>query len=396
MQISTSRLTTIFIVAFLNLIGFGIIIPLLPFYADTFGADAGQIGLLIASYPAAQLLASPFLGRLSDRFGRRPVLIWTILGNAVAFVIFAWAESLTVLFISRIASGLMMGNGSVIQAYVADITGEHDRATGLGRLGAALGLGFIIGPAMGGVLAPLGYEAPAYAAAMLSLLNTFAVYMWLPESKGSGKSAIAAISLSSMRHALRRPFISTLLSVRFLFSLAFSTFTTIFALFAQKELLLNADQTGYLLAYAGFLIVLVQGIVIERLVRVFRDGPLIFYSIIMMVLALAGWAYSSTVLLVVLVMIPLTLASGVFRTIVSSSLTKTVEDDEIGGILGISMSLDSLTRVVAPAAGGFLMESIGTGAPALFSAALLAAILPLAWKKFVAGSKNSFNREPRS
>lgn len=379
------RLTVIFIIAFLNLVGFGIIIPLLPFYAETFGADAAIIGLLIASYPAAQFISAPLLGRLSDRFGRRPVLLWTVVGNAFAFIAFGLAGSLTILFISRIFSGLMMGNGSVIQACVSDITEGKQRTASLGKIGAALGLGFIVGPAIGGVFSHFGFSMPAYVAALLSLINYVAIFFMLPETRDplTTHSEATRVSLKRLIRVLRISEVRLLANTRFFFSLAFSTFTTIFALFAQQKLGLNADQTGYILAYAGVLIVIVQGFVVEKLITFFSEGWLVLSSMILMVISLLGWSFSNSVLLVLIVLLPLSLSSGVFRTVLTSMFTCVVEPDEVGGTLGLSLSIDSFTRIIAPGIGGYLIGKWGAGAPALLSAFLLMLVIPLTWKRYL-------------
>ena len=285
-------LTTIFIIAFLNLIGFGIIIPLLPYYAETFGANATQVGLLIAAYAAAQFIGSPIWGRFSDRYGRRPALMISVAGAAIGYIIFGLAGSLTVLFLSRILAGFMGGNISVAQAYIADVTDAKDRAKGLGLVGAAFGLGFITGPAIGGALSAWGYDIPAYAAAVLDLFNLAAIYYWLPESltreqmQANNASREPKFSIRELHRALTRPLVGALLNSQFIFSLAFATFTTVFALFAQHRLNLDAQSTGYILAYVGILIVIVQGGLIGKLTAYFSEGFLLFWSTVMMAIAL--------------------------------------------------------------------------------------------------------------
>lgn len=175
-----SRLTILFIIVFIDLLGFSLILPLLPFYAETFGATPFQIGLLVASYAAAQLIGAPLLGRMSDRFGRKPVLVISLVGTFVGFLLLGFANSLWMLFASRLLDGFTGGNISVAQAYITDITDESNRAKGLGMLGAAFGLGFIIGPAAGGLLSVYGFAVPAFLAAGLSLISILGVIFFLP------------------------------------------------------------------------------------------------------------------------------------------------------------------------------------------------------------------------
>lgn len=392
-------LTTIFIIVFLNLMGFGIIIPLLPYYAGTFGANATEVGLLIAAYAAAQFLGSPVWGRFSDRYGRRPALMISVGCGVIGYIIFGLATSLTVIFLSRILSGFMGGNISVAQAYIADVTDEKDRAKGLGLIGAAFGLGFITGPAIGGVLSMWGYPVPAYAAAFLDFFNLIAIHFWLPESltrqqmQMNHMSAGPSFSIRELYQTLTRPLVGALLNSQFIFSLAFAMFTTVFALFAQHRLKLDAQSTGYILAYVGLLIVIVQGGLIGKLTAFFNEGFLVFWSTALMAVTLLAWAFVEQVWTLLIVLIPLALASGVFRTVINSALSKAVSKEEIGGTMGISSSIDSLTRVIAPSAGGFVLGHYGSSAPGIASAILLLIFIPYAWRKFISNPHPGLNRD---
>src|SRR5919204_4290368 len=182
LRLVTRPLLIIFLTIFVNLIGFGIIIPLLPFYAQTFGASPVVIGLLFAVFSLCQLLAAPALGDLSDRYGRRPVLVFSLAGTVLSFAMLALARSVAMLFLARIVDGLSGGNISTARAYVADVTEPKDRARAYGLIGAAFGLGFILGPALSGVLARVSYTAPIWAAAIVTLIATFVAWFWLPET----------------------------------------------------------------------------------------------------------------------------------------------------------------------------------------------------------------------
>ena len=188
-----SRLTTIFLVVLVDMLGFSLILPLLPYYAETFGATPTIVGLLVASYAAAQMIGAPLLGRFSDRFGRRPVLLISIFGTFVGFILLGVGGSLLILFISRMLDGLTGGNITVAQAYITDVTDEKNRAKGLGMIGAAFGLGFILGPAAGGLLSTYGYAVPSFVAAALALINLVAVFFFLPESLTAEKLSLIHI-----------------------------------------------------------------------------------------------------------------------------------------------------------------------------------------------------------
>jgi DHA1 family tetracycline resistance protein-like MFS transporter len=408
-QVDRKRLITVFIIVFVDLLGFGLILPLLPYYADNYGASPILVGLLASSYAAAQLVGAPVLGRLSDRHGRRPILLISIAGTVVGFLLLGLAEplgkalagdsslattnaiTLAILFLSRILDGVTGGNISVAQAYITDITDEQNRARGLGLIGAAFGLGFIIGPAAGGALsAGERYAVPAFAAAALATLNWLAVLFWLPESlTDENKTELAtqparsSLSIRELVNALQRPRFGPLLRVRFLYGLAFATFTGVFALYAQYHLQLDSAATGYLLAYVGLLSVLVQGVAIGRLTKRFAENRLIFAAVIVLAVSLLAWAFTPNVFLLLVVLAPLAFASGVLNTVVSSDITKSVYPEEVGGALGLASSVESLTRVIGPAAGGFLLGSLGTWAPGVAAAVIMAWVVAFVWRRLI-------------
>jgi DHA1 family tetracycline resistance protein-like MFS transporter len=379
-------LASIFLIVFIDLLGFGLILPLLPYYAETFGASDTVVGLLVASYAAAQLVGAPILGRFSDRFGRRPILLLSLVGTLLGFLLLGFANTLWLLFAARILDGLTGGNISVAQAYITDVTDAKSRAKGLGMIGAAFGLGFIIGPASGGLLSQWGYAVPAFVAAGLVTVNLLMVALWLPESLPPEKRETAAekrpsVNFSALTDALKRPFTGPLLITRFFFGLAFSTFQTIFALYALRRFNLDATQTGFILTYVGVLAAVVQGALVGRLSERFRDDVLIFVSVGIMALSLLGWALSPSVLVLLIILAPTAFAGGILNTVISSALTKAVEPQEVGGILGLSASIESATRVIAPTVGGILLGRIGTWAPGTFGAIILAGLFVYVWNK---------------
>ena len=243
----TRPLLIIFLTIFVNLIGFGIIVPLLPFYAETFGASPVVIGLLFAVYSLCQLIAAPLLGDLSDRYGRRPVLVFSLAGTVVSFVMLAVAHSITMLFLARIVDGLSGGNISTARAYVADITEPKDRARAYGLIGAAFGMGFIMGPALSGVLARVSYTAPIWAAAALTLVATAMAWLWLPETVHRAHAGTGN-PLDYLPELFRRPALRRVLTIDFVYWFSFAIFQTTFALFAARRFGFDASHTGYLFA----------------------------------------------------------------------------------------------------------------------------------------------------
>jgi DHA1 family tetracycline resistance protein-like MFS transporter len=381
------RLALLFAFVFVDVLGFSLILPLLPYYAATFAATPTIVGLLLGANAATQFIGAPIIGRLSDRYGRRPLLILSIAGTVAGFAMLGLANSLAMLFASRILDGFLGGDISLAQAYITDVTDEKNRARGLGLIGASFGLGFIFGPALGGTLSAGGnYNLPAFVAAGLSALNLLGVLLWLPESLpperrtqrvGSPRTAFTARALWE---ALNRPCVGPLLSVRLFYGLAFTIFQTIFALFAQKRLALDAQATSYVLTYVGLLIVVIQGGGMGLLTKRFSDKQLIFGGTILMAFSLLGWALIPSLWLLLVILAPLALAGGVLNVGSNSALTKSVYPEEVGGVLGLSASLGSLTRVVSPVAGGFLLEAVGTAAPGIVGALLMAWLIAYTWR----------------
>ena len=369
-------LFSIILVVFIDLLGFSLIIPLLPYYAQTFNASDTTIGLLVASYAAAQLIGAPLLGRASDRYGRRPILVISIFGTFLGFLIFGFATSLAMLFASRILQGLTGGNLSVAQAYITDVTDAKSRNRGLGMIGAAFGLGFIIGPAVGGLLSNISYSVPAFVAAALSFINLLLIVFWLPESLTPEKRSQltqknSAFSLDALLQALKHPLTGPLLITRFLYSLAFVILQSIFSLFALKRLNMSVVTTGFVLTYVGVVSVVTQAWLVGKLSQKFKDILLIEAGILVLALGLLVWAFAPNVPLLVFSVTPIAFAGGMLNTIVPSALTKTVEPQEVGGILGLSTSVESSTRVIAPLLGGFLLDRVSYWAPGVFGALLL-------------------------
>jgi MFS transporter, DHA1 family, tetracycline resistance protein len=376
---NNKRLFSIILVVFIDLLGFSLILPLLPYYAETFKASQTVTGILIASYALMQLIGAPILGRLSDRFGRRPVLLVSVFGTFLGFLLLGFANALWMLFVSRIIDGLTGGNLSVAQAYISDVTDEKSRAKGLGMIGAAFGLGFIIGPATGGFLSQWGYAVPAFVAAAISFINLILIYAWLPESLTEEKRSQMtekrpAITLNALLVAFQRPFTGSILITRFFFGLAFAIFQTIFSLYALQKFNLSARDTGFVLTYVGLLSVIVQGFLVGRLTSQYREDILITASVVLMGFSLLGWALAPSVLWVYIIMTPTALSGGLLNTLLSSTLTKAVAPQEIGGILGLSAAVESSTRIIAPILGGVLLQQIGTWAPGVFGAVVMVGV----------------------
>ncbi|MBE0699696.1 MAG: MFS transporter [Anaerolineaceae bacterium] len=394
-------LFSILLVVFIDLLGFSLILPLLPYFAKTFNASDTEIGLLVAIYAAAQLIGAPILGRLSDRYGRRPVLLISIAGNLIGYILLGFAQGMVMLFAARLLAGITAANISVAQAYISDITDEKNRSKGLGMIGAAFGLGFIIGPAAGGALSTFGYSVPAFLSAGLGVINLILVALWLPESLSperraalAKKPAKDALAPKGLWAALQRPVIGPLLSTRFFYGMAFSIFQTIFALYALSRFGVNAQNTGFILAYVGVLSVITQGFIVGRLTARYPESRLIFVMAIIMAVSLFGWAVAPNILTLLIILAPTAFSAGILNTVINSAISKSVPPVEVGGMLGFAASLEAGTRVIAPTLGGIMLDQIssrmgvfaGTAAPGLFAAILMSGVVFYIWRHVLNGT----------
>src|SRR5436190_1143854 len=294
-----SPLLVIFITVFIDLVGFGIVIPVLPYYAEgtKFGATPSQVGLLFASYSIMQLVFAPVLGRLSDKYGRRPVLLTSLLGTALGFLILGFATTLWMLFLGRIIDGISGGNISTAQAYIADVTTKEDRAKGMGLIGAAFGLGFVFGPAIGGILSRWGINVPFLFAGGLAFANAILLFFVLPETvtpdHPARVSAASGRSWNQFVSALRKPALASVMTIYFLGIVAFSIMTASFSVFMMFRMGYDAFHNGWIFAFVGVISAIIQGGLIGRLVKKFDTLNLQTLSS-----GLVGWPATGIVALV--------------------------------------------------------------------------------------------------
>jgi len=372
----TRPLLIIFLTIFVNLIGFGIIIPLLPFYAQTFGASPLTIGLLFAIFSLCQLIAAPALGDLSDRYGRRPVLIFSLLGTVVSFVMLALAHTLTLLFLARIVDGLSGGNISTARAYVADVTEPKDRARAYGLIGAAFGLGFILGPALSGVLAKVSYTAPIWAAAGLTLVATAMAWLWLPETVHRTQAGTGN-PFRYLPELLRRPILRRVLVIDFVYWFAFAIFQTTFALFAAIRFGFDAPRTGYFFAAFGVLGAVVQGGFIRPVVRRLGDRSTFMLGLAFAVVGLVLAALTHSVSMFALTLVPVAVGMGLGHPTVSSIVSRAARGDEQGRVQGAASAVESLGRTLGPVWGSASLQHFGEGTPYISAAVFLIVTLLL-------------------
>ncbi len=362
-----SPLIVILTTVFIDLVGFGIVIPVLPFYAEgtIFNATPRTIGLLFASYSVMQLIFSPILGGLSDKYGRRPVLLVSIIGTGIGFLVLGFARSLTMLFVGRILDGITGGNISTAQAYIADITTKENRATGMGLIGAAFGVGFVFGPAIGGILSRWGIQVPFLFAAGLCFANAILLYFRLPETvtaqRPATNRAARGRGFGQLFESLKQPRLAFILTIYFLFVVAFSIMTTSFSLYTMFRFGYDAQHTGYLFAYVGIIAVIIQGGLIGRLVKRFGELPLIIvgalcFAISLFAVPFVGPAAGGLGALL--------LGGGVFsmgNSLATPALTslasKSAGAEEQGTVLGVTQSVASMARAIGPSVAALLIAS---------------------------------------
>ena len=363
-------LLVLFLTILVNLIGFGIIIPLLPFYATTYGASPVMIGLLFASFSVSQLFAAPLLGEWSDRWGRRPILILSLIGTTISFVMLALATSLAMLFLARIIDGLSGGNITTARAYIADVTAEEDRARAYGFLGAAFGLGFILGPALGGFFSQISYTAPIWVAALVSLFATLLAWFWLPETLHRARAASGS-PWKAVKEIAARPNLRVLLSVDFIYWMSFAVYQTTFALFGAHRFGFDAAKTGYFLSAFGFLGVIVQGGMVGPIVKRLGERRTLTAGLLLAALGWGGTAFTYSLPVFALMLVPGAMGIGLCNATLSALISHSAGADEQGRVQGAAGALESVGRAAGPVWGNGALQHFGEGSAYAAAAVLL-------------------------
>jgi len=359
-----SPLLPIFLIVVVDVLGLTIILPLLPFYAESMGATPRVVGLLVSAYAICQLIAGPPLGHLSDRIGRRPVLLVSQMGTCAGFLILAYAQSLWLVFLARIIDGLTAGNLTVAQAYIADVSEAENRTKAFGLIGIAFGLGFLVGPGISGFLAQYGHTYPIFAAAGLSFISILCTYFLLPSVVPHPHPELeqGLSRWESLRESFKDKHLGPMLWQFFAFTFAFSTFFSGFALFAERRFLHNGapfgtKEVGYVFAFSGLIGVLIQGGGIGRLVKTFGESRLVqigFATMAAGFVLLAG-VHAIPYLLVAIAL--LTFGSAILRPSLTTLITTHTPRHRQGMVIGLMQSLMSIAQIVAPVIAGVLIQT---------------------------------------
>ncbi len=380
-----SGLAIIFFTVFIDLVGFGVIIPLLPFYAEHFNASPDAVTLLMAIYSLTQFFFAPFWGRLSDRIGRKPVLMISLLGIAVAYVGVGFSQTLWELFLARAAAGAMAGNIAAAQAYISDVTPPEKRAHGMGLIGAAFGLGFILGPAIGGILGGSdptqpNFLAPALTAAALSLAACLFALAMLKESHRPEAGALEPRRgrFQILQQALTSPGLQRLVILFFLVTFVFSGMESVFALWSERAFGWGATQNGYVFAYTGLVAAAVQGGLIRRLRKRFGEPALILQGAAVLLIGFVLIPLSHSLPILLVAMACLAYGASLCSPSLSSLISLRAAGNSRGSMLGVSQSAASLARILGPAAAGALFTIGGRNLPFLAGGAVVALVLLVA------------------
>ncbi len=346
-----AKIGIVFLIVFIDLVGFGIVIPILPLYAEEYGPSPVVFGLLMASFSIMQFLAAPILGRLSDRVGRRPVLLVSLFGSAVGYVLFGIAGSIGMLFASRIIDGISGGNISTAHAVITDITGPEDRAKGMGLIGAAFGLGFILGPAIGALLVTVAPWMPGIAAAVASTIAFFLVLTLLPETLETSSRTEARkhpLSPQSLARTMAHPLMGLCMLLAFCTIFAFANFETTFAQFAKLRFSFSISTIAWLFVYAGILGAVVQGGLVGKLSKRFGEARLIVAGTFLSFLALGVLPYVPNTGSLLAILAVLALGQGIAHPSLSALTSKLADPDEVGGVMGVFQGMSSLARIIGP------------------------------------------------
>lgn len=355
------RLYVIFLIIFTEVLGFSIVLPLIPFLGLSLGLTPIEIGLIASVFSFCQLFASPITGKLSDHFGRKPLLILSQISTLAGFIFLGFATTAILLIIARLIDGLLGSNMTVSQAYISDITEPKNRTRVYGYSSGVFGAALIFGPVIGGVLSRINYSVPMFFAAAITLVSVALVVLFLPETvtKKTDKVSLGfndIIPVNNVKSFVKNQKVRNSLLMFFIYNIAFHLFISNFGLLAEAQFHVEADQVSFYMAWIGLLRVIIQTVLIARLLRALGENRMLITGIIGMAISMVTLAFSADYLFVFVPLIFLAYGTGVSRPILTSKLTNSVTQKETATILGVNNSLTSVAQIVTPIVGGFIIE----------------------------------------
>ncbi len=367
-----ASISVIFVTVFIDLMGFGLLIPILPTFAGKqLHVSDFQIGIIIAAFSFMQFLFNPIVGRLSDKFGRRKIILITSVFTVTSYLIFSFSTSFLMLLISRIIAGIGGSNIGAAQAYIADVTDKKNRSKGMGVIGAAFGLGFVFGPLLGGLISKISYEAVGFSAAGFSFFAFLFALFFLPESlkeKSSEKMSYKLVDMKEIVKVFKTPKLGFVVFLFFIVVFSIANIYGVFAILGFKIFHFTDPQIAYLYSIIGVVGAFVQGGFLRILVVRFEDRALIIFGTVLMGVGLAALPYGTSFFNVAFITVVVALGAGILQPILLSKVSKLTSEKEQGTVLGINQSLASLARVLGPLWGGFAFEYIGYQFPFLTGA----------------------------
>lgn len=375
-------LLLIFLTVFIDLIGFGIVIPVMPTFAEKLHASSMTVGFLIASYSLMQFLFMPFWGRLSDRVGRRPILLVSLVASCLGYLIWGFSGSLAMLFLSRIVAGAGNANLAVAQAYVSDVTTTETRAKGMGIVGAAFGLGFVLGPAIGGLCVGHGLATVGFVAAGFSVLDLVLTFFFLPEPPKRSLAGTERFSLdpSFYWHTLLDKKLSVSLAIFLISTFAFANMEATIVLLTNAKFAFTPPQNSMMFVYIGLLICFIQGGMIHRLSKKYGEKKLIAVGTFLIAVGLLLTAAAQNTVMLYGALFFLAMGSGINTPSNQSLLSKLAPTDHVGGVMGVGQSLSTLGRIIGPAVGGAAFQYLGMASPYFIGAAAMLLAFALSFK----------------
>jgi len=377
-----------------EVLGFSLILPFLPFYAQEFGATPLEIGLILTSFSFFQFFSAPIMGRLSDHYGRKPLLIISQFSTFIGFLILGFANALWMIFLSRIVDGLFGSNFTIAQAYLSDISSKEDRSKVFGLSGVAFGLGFLVGPAIGGFLSAFGFSLPSFLAAAVSAISMLIIFFFLPETIKRKKEIKLDIKIFHFND-FRKYFSDKLLSPKFwqffTYVFAHTLWVSTSALYAQAQLGFTAIDVGLFLTYVGLISVIIRGILLSKLIDLFGEKNLQYMGAISIIVGMVASAFVAEAWMFYIIITFFSFGSGVLRPVLQGTISRGAPQEEQGSVLGITNSLGSISQIFGPVLGGFLINYFIPGSLGLVAAFIMSLGLVMMFREEI--KNNEYKHE---
>ncbi len=373
------RILIIFLIIFTEVLGFSMVAPVIPFLALSLGLNVLQIGLILSIFSLCQFFASPVTGKLSDRYGRKPLLIISQISTLIGFILLGLANSVWILISARLVDGLLGSNMTVSQAYISDVTEPKNRTKVYGYSSAVFGAGLIFGPLIGGILSTISYSTPMFFAAVVSLVSILLIVIFLPESLTVKEEKVKItfndiFPIDDAKRFFKDSKIRKILIIFFLYSFGFMLFISTYALFAEMQINVTALEVGFFMAWIGILRVFFQTVLIRPLQKTFGENKILKIGIISMITAFTLLFFTTTFLFAFIPLVFIAFGTGICRPVLTSKLANSVEREETGSLLGVNNALTSIAMIITPILGGVILYYLSSQTLPVISASFFVII----------------------